>query len=87
MSGVQVSRYARAILAKAAAAPTHRRDLLTAAGLAQSPTNYRRHVSPLVAAGLLGLSIPDRPRSPNQRYVLTEAGEQVLAHLEQKAGA
>jgi len=79
MSGVQVSKHAPSVLRAAQYGPAHRAELITATGLAQSPTNYRRHVLPLVEAGLLALSIPDRPRSPQQRYLLTDAGREFLA--------
>ena len=79
MSGVQVSKYAPTVLRAAEAGPAHRADLIAAIGLAQSPTNYRRHVLPLVEAGLLALSLPDKPRSPDQRYLIPESGQQFLA--------
>jgi hypothetical protein len=53
--------------------------LVAATGLTQATNNYLRHVLPLVKAGLLALSIPDKPRSPLQRYVLTNAGRDSLA--------
>jgi hypothetical protein len=39
----------------------------------------------LVKAGLLALSIPDKPRSPLQRYLLTDAGREFLASLNASA--
>jgi ATP-dependent DNA helicase RecG len=57
--------------------------MLGAAGLTQSSINYRRHIMPLVAEGLLDMSIPDRPNSPAQRHILTETGKQMLTALEQ----
>jgi predicted HTH transcriptional regulator len=78
MSGVYVSKYAEVLLRAAADGPVARSDLLAAAGLSQSPTNFRRHVLPLVSAGLLEFSIPDKPRSPKQRYLITAAGRALL---------
>jgi predicted HTH transcriptional regulator len=78
-NGAHVSRYAIAVLCVAEAAPAHRKDLLAATGLSESSNNYRRHILPLVTAGLLRLSIPDKPRSPNQRYLITDAGREFLA--------
>jgi len=82
MSGVQVSMYARQMLRVAQDGPARRADLLRAAGLSQSPTNRARHIQPLVAAGLLELSVPDAPRSSKQRYLITDAGRQFLAQDE-----
>ena len=79
MSGAYVPKSASAILRVAEAGPVHRVDLLAAAGLSQSSNNYRRHVLPLLSAGLLELSIPETPRSPRQRYLITQAGRQFLA--------
>ena len=31
-------------------------------------------ISKLIEKGLLALTIPDKPRSPHQKYILTEAG-------------
>ena len=42
-------------------------------------TKFRNQVlAPLLAAGLLELTIPDKPRSSKQRYRLTEAGRAYL---------
>ena len=42
-------------------------------------TKFRHQVlDPLIAAGLLEMTIPDKPRSSKQRYRLTERGRQYL---------
>lgn len=42
-------------------------------------TKFRDQVlAPLLQAGLVEMTIPDKPRSPNQRYRITEAGRQRL---------
>jgi len=79
MSSGNVGDHATAMLKHALAGPAHRRDLLAAAGLAQVAVNHQRHVLPLVDAGLLALAIPDHPRSPRQRYLITDTGRQFLA--------
>jgi len=82
-SSAQVSQRARLIPYAAGEGQCRCQDLLLAAGLSQSSNNYRRHVMPLIESGLLAMSTPDRPRSSNQRYLLTNAGKRLLASLEQ----
>ncbi len=42
-------------------------------------TKFRNQVlAPLLAAGLIELTIPDKPRSSRQRYRLTAKGRQFL---------
>ncbi len=49
-------------------------------------TKFRdRMLSPLLAAGLLEPTIPDKPRSSRQRYRLTDAGREYLAKHEEKS--
>ena len=38
----------------------------------------RKYLNPLIESGLVELSIPDKPTSPNQRYRLTEKGKALL---------
>ena len=42
--------------------------------------NYFRkaYLSPAIKAGLLEMTLPDKPRSKNQKYRLTPAGRQWL---------
>jgi hypothetical protein len=46
-------------------------------------TKFRNQVlNPLLNAGLLEMTIPDKPRSSKQKYLLTEKGHTVLASRE-----
>jgi hypothetical protein len=56
-----------------------RQDLLLAAGFKDNYGSYARHVLPLMRDGLLAFTLPDAPRSKNQRYVLTDAGRSALS--------
>lgn len=38
----------------------------------------RRFVAPLIKQGFLKMTVPEKPNSPNQRYVITEAGITLL---------
>jgi ATP-dependent DNA helicase RecG len=52
--------------------------LMAIAGRADR-TKFRHQVlGPLLAAGLLSMTIPDKPRSSKQRYRTTKAGLQML---------
>jgi hypothetical protein len=43
-------------------------------------TKFRKQVlGPLLAAGLVEMTIPDKPRSSKQRYRITALGREVLA--------
>jgi len=38
-------------------------------------------VRPLLDAGILGMTIPDKPRSSTQKYRLTEKGQEALKRI------
>ncbi|MCC7557038.1 MAG: winged helix-turn-helix domain-containing protein [Methanoculleus marisnigri] len=43
-------------------------------------TKFRNSVlKPLMQAGLIEMTVPDRPRSSNQKYRITERGRALLA--------
>ena len=43
-------------------------------------THFKSNViDPLIAAGLVAMTQPDSPKSPTQRYVLTEAAQKLLS--------
>jgi len=62
-----------------------REELQRAAGLRDREHFRKEILGPLVEAGLLELTIPDKPRSSNQRYRLTEAGRALLAAQTEKS--
>ena len=51
-----------------------RTDLLSRLGLSNETRNVRRHLEPLIDAGLVERTIPDKPTSRLQRYRITDAG-------------
>jgi ATP-dependent DNA helicase RecG len=65
--------------------PRKLQDLMEVAGYKQRPFFKATHLEPLLAAGVLRMTVPDKPRSSNQQYVLTEAGVKLKA-LHGKAG-
>ena len=48
-------------------------------------TKFRnKFIHPLLEAELIKMTIPDKPQSPNQQYVITEKGEGLFKGLEDK---
>ena len=61
-----------------------RAELMEALGLKDRPHFYRAYLQPAFDAGVVEMTLPDRPRSPAQRYRLTSVGEQ-MGDLAQQA--
>jgi ATP-dependent DNA helicase RecG len=74
----QVTPQVRAVLRRAADAST-RDDLQRAAGIGDREHFRTRYMLPLLAAGWLAMTIPNKPRSSKQRYVVTPEGEDALS--------
>lgn len=64
---------------KEARRPATRAELQLAAELRDREHFVNRCLNPLLAAGLLAMTLPDKPRSPRQRYQTTAAGLEELA--------
>lgn len=61
-------------------------ELIGHTGHKQRAFFKRQHLEPLLAGGILQMTVPDKPTSPAQRYVLTDAGVQLkLLHEQQQA--
>ncbi|TQE98799.1 MAG: AAA family ATPase [Spiribacter salinus] len=75
----QVSEQVKAILQRCADRPASRAELLEAAGLSSAYMNYKRHIVPLLEAGLIEMTRPDKPTSRLQRYRITAAGRRQLS--------
>lgn len=66
-------------LLKALAKPMNRKELQAKLRL-KSQANFReRYLKPALEAGLIEMTIPDKPRSSRQKYRLTVKGKQFLA--------
>lgn len=58
------------------------RDLLQQASSLRNREHFRKaYLDPLISAGLIERTIPDKPTSPNQRYRLTEKGRAWLEKI------
>lgn len=73
-----VSEQVAAILRACANEPKSKVNLLQAAGLANAYLNSKRHLHPLLAAGLIEMTLPDKPNSRLQKYRLTPLGRALL---------
>lgn len=60
--------------------PTSISDLKTLHGWSNSSKFKAKYVTPLIEAQLVCMTHPDKPTSPNQRYLLTENGKLLLAN-------
>lgn len=76
--GAAVSEQVMAILLACSREPTSKVRLLEAAGLSNAYLNYKRHIQPLLAQGLLEMTLPDKPNSRLQKYCLTREGRRLL---------
>lgn len=59
-------------------------ELMRFTGYRQRPHFVATHLEPLLAGGVLRQTVPDKPRSPQQRYVLTEIGVKLKVLHEQQ---
>ncbi len=63
---------------RAARKPASREALQRAAGIKDREHFRGAYLRPLIAAGLIQMTVPDKPQSRLQRYRLTPAGERAL---------
>ncbi|CAJ5232157.1 transcriptional regulator [Burkholderia pseudomallei] len=59
-------------------------ELMEWAGYSQRAYFKAHHLEPLLDGGVLRMTVPDKPRSSKQRYVLTEAGIKLKAWYAQQ---
>jgi hypothetical protein len=58
--------------------PKNRKEIMDLIGISTHPKNYEHHIVPLLQKGLLAMTLPDKPKSKNQKYITTERGEALL---------
>jgi len=58
--------------------PVKMKDLISITGFKHRTNFKKNYINPLVNDGLLALTVPDKPSSPNQRYITTKKGSDVL---------
>lgn len=69
------------IIRKMPSLPIRRAEVLALANLGNESRNASRYLEPLFQANLIALTIPDRPRSPQQQYELTSLGQEMQDYL------
>ncbi len=73
-----ISGVERQIMEACHSAPKTAAELLKHLGYAARTGNFKRALARLVSVGLVEMSMPDKPRSRNQQYRLTEKGKNIL---------
>ena len=63
------------------------KELQKAGGYAGRTRSFEQRLNRLVDEGLLAMTVPDRPRSPMQKYRLTEKGQAAIASIGKGKGA
>lgn len=60
--------------------PQKRKDVLKKIGLTNQSKNFNNHILPLLQAQYLEFTIPDKPKSKNQKYQTTNEGRKIFPH-------
>ena len=58
--------------------PKSRKEIMDKLNISVHPKNYQRHIVPLLKKGLLSMTLPDKPNSKHQKYIVTEKGKELL---------
>ncbi|WIY83403.1 helix-turn-helix domain-containing protein [Propionimicrobium sp. PCR01-08-3] len=66
------------ILHRVEQSPASRAQLMETLRIVNQTRAFRRHIEPLLKAGLLEMTLPDKPTSRDQRYRITDAGRSAL---------
>ncbi|MCL5769838.1 MAG: secretory pathway Sec39 family protein [Planctomycetes bacterium] len=74
----RLSEIERKILSACIDKPQNTPDLLTLLGYGNRTGNLKKALAKLRDTGLLELTIPEKPRSKNQRYRMTAKGRRML---------
>lgn len=43
--------------------------------------NFKRYIKPLLEKGLLVRTLPEKPTSQNQKYIITNTGKKILSMI------
>lgn len=78
---VGLSAAQRTLLSAMGSAELSRRELFDRIGIRGDSRAYRRHIEPLIAAGLIEMTLPNKPKSRLQKYRLTEKGRAAFGEI------
>ena len=82
---VQLSSVQRIII-KNTDTPRTLNELLALTGYKQRPYFRAQHLEPLLTSGVLRMTVPEKPRSSKQKYVLTDVGVKLKAYSSAQSG-
>ena len=54
------------------------REMMDVLGLRSRPMFFNYYLAPALKAGVIAMTQPDSPRSPTQKYYLTESGKSLI---------
>ena len=49
-------------------------------GLSKQSKYFIENIVPAINAGLLAMTIPDKPTSKNQKYIITDKGKKIVGN-------
>ncbi|NNM60041.1 MAG: hypothetical protein HKM04_09535 [Legionellales bacterium] len=78
----QVTEQVMRLLKALAKEPLSTKSLLEALSLNHRPTLMQNYLQPALDSGVVEMTQPHSPRSPTQKYRLTDLGKQMLVHKE-----
>lgn len=77
-NSIELTKIQKQIFSSLKEAALSRREIFEKIGMNYDTRAFRRHMEPLLLAGLVRMTIPDKPRSSLQKYELTEAGKSMI---------
>ena len=61
--------------------PKTKLEILKNINLTNKSTNFKNNVLPAIEAGLLAMTIPDKPSSSKQKYITTDKGKEMINNM------
>lgn len=56
-----------------------RKNIFAAIGMNSDSRSFKRHIEPLLIAGFIEMTVPDKPNSRLQKYRLTDSGKAIIS--------
>jgi len=79
--GVQVKKHQKTVLFYCQTAHSRKEILMDGLDMTNHIKNYKNNIEPLLKFGWINRTLPDKPKAPGQKYVLSEKGEILLSLL------